>query len=84
MIKYVKITHYMAGASLEKQVNKMFDDGVMDEDTRVFFENSNCLTTKDVREMLHWFDVKTDDGFNKENIVFVPKEWILKRGYVGW
>lgn len=82
MIKYVKITRYMLGDTLEKQVNKMFDDGVMDADTRVFFENNNSLTTRDIREMLHWFDVKTDDGFNKENVVFVPKKWILERGWV--
>jgi len=84
MIKYIKIINYTCGDSLKTQVNKIFDEGLMDKNTRLYFANSNCLTTKEIREMLRWFEIKTDDDFNKENIVFAPKEWILRQNHINY
>ena len=44
MIKYIKIVKYMAGDSINKQIQDIIDNGMMDKDTRLFFDRGNCLT----------------------------------------
>lgn len=77
MIKYIKITKYMNGCSIKEQVQDIIDNGQMDEDTRLFFSNDNCLTMKDVAEIMTWFDLRTDYDFANDNVVLVPKQYIL-------
>lgn len=77
MIKYIKITKYTAGCSIKEQVQDIIDNGQMDEDARLFFSNNNCLTMKDIAELITWFDLKKDYDFSDNNVVFVPKQYIL-------
>lgn len=77
MIKYIKIAKHIAGHSIKDQVQDIIDNGQMDEDTRLFFANNNCLTMKDIAELMTWFDLKTDYDFSNDNVVFVPRECIL-------
>ena len=77
MIKYIKITKYTAGCSIKEQIQDIIDSGQMDEDTRLFFTNNNCLTMKDVAELMIWFDLRIDSDFSRDNVVLVPREYIL-------
>lgn len=77
MIKYIKITKYTAGCSIKEQIQDIIDNGQMDEDTRLFFSNNNSLTMKDVAELMTWFDLKRDYDFADNNVVFVPKQYML-------
>ena len=77
MIKYIKIVKYTAGCSVKEQIQDIMDSGQMDEDTRLFFTNHNCLTMKDIAELMAWFDLKKDFDFSDNNVVFVPKQYIL-------
>lgn len=77
MIKYIKITKYTSGCSIKEQVQDIIDNGQMDEDTRLFFNKSNCITTSDIREMMIYFDIITDNDFDDENVVFKPKSFII-------
>ena len=77
MIKYIKITKYMAGDSINKQIQDIIDAGMMDEDTRLFFDRGNCLTMGDIKPLLAYFDVRSDNDIN--NAVFVPKDYFIRR-----
>ena len=77
MIKYIKITNYMAGDSIAKQIQNIIDNGMMDEDTRLFFDSHNCVTMGDIRPLLTYFDIKNNDEIN--NVVFIPKDYFIKR-----
>ena len=77
MIKYIKIANYMSDNSIPKQIQYIIDAGMMDEDTRLFFDRDNCITMGNIRPLLAYFDIRSDDDIN--NVVFVPKDNFLKR-----
>ena len=77
MIKYMKIVNYMSGDSIAKQIQDIIDNGMMDKDTRLFFDRRNCVTMGDIKPLLSYFDIKNNDEIN--NVVFVPKEYFIKR-----
>lgn len=77
MIKYIKITKYTAGCSIKEQIQDIIDSGQMDENTRLFFSNNNCLTMKDIAELMTWFDLRKDYDFSDNNVVFAPKQYVL-------
>ena len=77
MIKYIKITKYMAGDSINKQIQDIIDAGMMDKDTRLFFDRGNCLTMGDIKPLLTYFDIRSDNDIS--NVVLVPKDNFIKR-----
>ena len=77
MIKYIKITNYMNDDTINKQIQDIIDAGMMDEDTRLFFNRDNYITMGNIRPLLAYFDIRSDDDIN--NVVFVPKDNFLKR-----
>lgn len=77
MIKYIKIVKYMAGDSINKQIQDIIDNGMMDKDTRLFFDRRNCLTMGDVKPLLEYFDIRSDNGIN--NVVLAPRDHFIKR-----
>ena len=77
MIKYIKIVNYMNGDTINKQIQDIIDAGMMDKDTRLFFEKDNCLTMRGIRPLLAYFDIRSDNDIN--NVVFVPKDNFIKR-----
>ena len=77
MIKYIKITNYMNDDTINKQIQDIIDVGMMDEDTRLFFDRDNYITMGNIRPLLAYFDIRSDDNIN--NVVFVPKDNFLKR-----
>ena len=77
MIKYIKITKYMAGDSINKQIQDIIDAGMMDKDTRLFFDKGNCLTMGDIKPLLAYFDIRSDNDIS--NVVLVPKDNFIKR-----
>ena len=77
MIKYIKIVKYMSGDSIEKQIQNIIDNGMMDEDTRLFFKKSNCITMGDISALLSYFDIMKADVI--DNVVFVPTDYFIKR-----
>ena len=72
MKHYVKLTKYMSGDSLRKQLNEIDDKGLFDIDLRIFFSKSNMLTTEDIAYMLKFFDVDIETDLDSKNIVFRP------------
>ena len=77
MIKYIKIVKYMSGDSISKQIQDIIDNGIMDKDTRLFFDSHNCVTMGDIKPLLSYFDVASNDEIN--NVVFVPNNHFIKR-----
>ena len=77
MIKYIKIINYSSGDSIAKQIQNVIDNGMMDKDTRLFFDRHNCLTMNEVYPLLTYFDIKANDEIN--NVVFVPKNYFINR-----
>lgn len=77
MIKYIKITKYMAGDTINKQIQDIIDAGMMDKDTRLFFEKDNCLTMGDIKPLLAYFDIGSDNDIN--NVVLAPKDRFIRR-----
>lgn len=77
MIKYIKIVNYMNGDTINKQIQDIIDAGMMDEDTMLFFEKDNCLTMDDIKPLLAYFDIRSNNDIN--NVVFVPKDNFIKR-----
>lgn len=77
MIKYIKIVNYMSGDSIGKQIQDIIDNGMMDKDTRLFFDSHNCVTMGDIKPLLSYFDIRNNDEIN--NVVFVPNEYFIKR-----
>lgn len=76
MIKYIKIVRYMSGDSINKQIQDIIDNGMMDADTRLFFDVHNCVTMEDIKPLLSYFDIKNNDEIN--NVVFVPNDYFIK------
>lgn len=77
MVKYVKIVNYMSGDSIAKQIQNIIDNGMMDEDTRLFFDSHNCVTMNDIKPLLTYFDITNNDEI--DNVVFVPKNYFIRR-----
>ena len=77
MIKYMKIVNYACGDSIDKQIQDIIDNGMMDADTRLFFDSHNCVTMGDIKPLLTYFDIRNNDEIN--NVVFVPKDYFIKR-----
>lgn len=77
MIKYIKIVKYMSGDSISKQIQDIIDNGMMDKDTRLFFDSHDCVTMGDIKPLLSCFDIRNNDEIN--NVVFVPKDYFIKR-----
>ena len=77
MIKYIKIVKYMAGDSINKQIQDIIDNGMMDKDTRLFFDRGNCLTMGDIKPLLTYFDIRSDNDIN--NVALIPKDNFIKR-----
>ena len=53
MINYIKIIRYMSGESIEEQIDRIIDNGMMNEDTRLFFKKSNCVTCEDISKLVN-------------------------------
>lgn len=79
MKTYINITKYVAGKSVREQINELLVAGKIDENTRLFFSKGNCITTRDIAELEGYFDIRIDHDFDDENIVFVPRRFILAR-----
>lgn len=77
MIKYIKIVKYMSGNKIEKQIQDIIDNGMMDKDTRLFFDIHNCVTMGDIKPLLSYFSIENNNEIN--NVVFVPKDYFIKR-----
>ena len=76
MIHYIKLTRYTSGESLAEQLDNIVEASQFDADLRVFFSNSNSLTTKDIAYMMKYFTPSLTDDF-KENILFTPTPYGL-------
>lgn len=76
--KYIKITRWMCGKSLSEQIDNMMQNGLLDENTRVFFSKNNMLCTEDIAEMLTYFDVIIDNDFDINNAIFRPNKLCIK------
>ena len=77
MIKYIKIVNYTIGDSINKQIQDIIDAGMMDKDTRLFFNKNTCLTMEDIRPLLAYFDIRDNNEIN--NVVLVPKDHFIRR-----
>ena len=77
MVKYMKIVNYMCGDSISKQIQDIIDNGMMDKDTRLFFDSHNCVTMGDIKPLLPYFDITNNDEIN--NVVFVPNDYFIER-----
>ena len=77
MIKYMKIINYSCGDSIAKQIQDIIDNDMMDKDTRLFFDIHNCVTMKEIKSLLPYFDIRDNDEIN--NVVFVPNDYFIKR-----
>ena len=77
MIKYIKIANYMSDNSIPKQIQDIIDAGMMDKDTRLFFNKNSCLTMGDIKPLLAYFDIRSDNDIN--NVALVPKDNFMKR-----
>lgn len=77
--KYIKITRWMSGESLSEQIDNMMQNGLLDENTRVFFSKNNMLCTEDIAEMLTYFDVIIDNDFDAHNAIFRPNKLCIKK-----
>jgi hypothetical protein len=73
----MKIVKYMSGDSIAKQIQNIIDNGMMDADTRLFFDKHNCVTMGDIKPLLSYFEIKNNDEI--DNVVFVPKDYFIKR-----
>ena len=75
MIKYIKIVKYMAGDSINKQIQDIIDNGMMDKDTRLFFDRGNCLTMGDIKPLLAYFDIRCSKDI--DNVIFTPNDYFI-------
>ena len=75
MIKYIKIVNYMNGDTINKQIQDIIDAGMMDKDTRLFFEKDNCLTMGDIKPLLVYFDITYNNDI--DNVIFVPNDYFI-------
>ena len=77
MIKYIKIANYMSDNSIPKQIQDIIDAGMMDKDTRLFFNKNSCLTMEDIKPLLAYFDIGCSNDI--DNVVFAPNDYFIDR-----
>ena len=77
MIKYIKIVNYMNGDTINKQIQDIIDAGMMDKDTRLFFEKDNCITMGNIKPLLAYFDIRCSNDI--DNVVFAPNDYFIDR-----
>ena len=77
MIKYIKIANYMSDNSVPKQIQDIIDAGMMDKNTRLFFNKTSCLTMEDIKPLLAYFDIRCSNDIS--NVALVPKDNFIKR-----
>ena len=75
MIKYIKIVKYMAGDSINKQIQDIIDAGMMDKDTRLFFSKNTCVTMRDIKPLVIYFDIVYSN--NIDNVIFAPNDYFI-------
>ena len=78
MTHYVKIIRYLSGETIEEQLLEIAKAGLFGEDLRVFFDKNNSLTTETIAGLIGKFDIIRDSEFDRDNVVFVPKELAVK------
>ena len=77
MIKYIKIANYMSDNSIPKQIQDIIDAGMMDKDTRLFFNKNSCFTMEDIKPLLAYFDIECSNDI--DNVVFKPNDYFIDR-----
>ena len=77
MIKYIKIVNYMSDNSIPKQIQDIIDAGMMDKDTRLFFNKNSCLTMEDIKPLFAYFDIGCSNDI--DNVVFAPNDYFIDR-----
>ena len=77
MIKYIKIANYMSDNSIPKQIQDIIDAGMMDKDTRLFFDQTTCLTMGDIKPLLAYFDIRRSNDI--DNVVFAPNDFFINK-----
>lgn len=75
MRNYIHITRYTSGESIQEQIDEAVAKGMVTVDTRFFFSNNNCITTKDLSELIVYFDIVHDHDFADDNVVFKPNKY---------
>lgn len=78
MKHYVQIHAYMTANAIKNQLNKIKDENLFDKDLIVFFGCHQMVGMSDMAYMLHYFDAIIDTDFSKENVIFIPKDWVIK------
>lgn len=73
----MKIVNYMSGDKIEKQIQDIIDNGMMDKDTRLFFDKHNCVTMNEIKPLLTYFDIRNNDEI--DNVVFVPNDYFIRK-----
>ena len=77
MIKYIKIVNYMSDNSIPKQIQSIIDAGMMDKDTRLFFNKNSCFTMEDIKPLFAYFDIGCSNDI--DNVVFSPNDYFIDR-----
>ena len=77
MIKNKKIANYMSDNSIPKQIQSIIDAGMMDKDTRLFFNKNSCLTMEDIKPLFAYFDIGCSN--DSDNVVFSPNDYFIDR-----
>lgn len=77
MEKYVKITSYLNGDSIEEQLQKISDNGLLDENTRLFFGTGSMIRDTDLETLSHRFDMTTSIAL-RGVVLFKPQKWYLE------
>lgn len=75
MIKYIKIENYMSDNSIPKQIQDIIDAGMMDKDTRLFFSKNTCVTMRDIKPLVIYFDIVYSN--NIDNVIFAPNDYFI-------
>lgn len=78
-MKYINIVNYMTGDSIKEQVESLIERGEIDENTRLFFNKNNCLTTEKIYGLMRMGFKCYADWESIENIVFAPEKHLLSR-----
>ena len=78
MKHYVQIQAYMTANAIKNQLNEIKDENLFDKDLIVFFGCHQMIGISDIAYMLHYFNARIDIDFSKENVIFIPKDWVIK------
>ena len=76
---YIKLTKWLSGETIMEQVKYLYDNDMIDKNTRLFFSGNNMLCTNDIAELLNYFTATKDMDFDANNIIFVPKDIIINK-----